>query len=503
MTTFIPREPYSEDELQKLYPKELKLQLVQVLLRHGERSPVSARFKNTGLAAYWPYCSVARNLMSSTMDHDTSNWSPLEWRRRLETFGSDDGPVMASGPHGQVDAVCNFGELTDVGRRSTHALGKRLRHLYVDQLHFMPSLINDADMIYLRSTPIPRALESLQETFWGMYPSSTRTTSFPPPTIVLRAPADETLFPNDSNCRRFAQLSRAFAQRTADRWNKSTEMDYLNKLISKWMPETSPRVAVDSHPRLSGIMDTISSTLAHGPQTRLPKEFYDQKGLDIIDKISVEEWFSGYQESQEYRAVGIGALMGDIVSRMVGSVEKNSNDGLAEIGEVNGTVARGRGGEKGIKFGLSGCHDTTLAATLVSLGAFGNERWPPYTSHIAFELFQRADDKANTEAAAGKRKLEDASFVSASNDSISKVRRGWFGKLFESKTRNKTGEPIASPGIARRKVSELTETQRHQLEGYFVRIRYNDKVMTVPGCKLPGKHLDGDESFCTLVSLPT
>jgi acid phosphatase len=289
MASLTPREPYSEEELQKLYPSNLKLQLVQILLRHGERSPVSARFRNAGLAAFWPYCSVARQLLSATMDNNTSNWSALQWRRRLETFGPDDGPVVASGPQGEVDAICNLGELTDQGRRSTHALGRRLRHLYVDQLQFMPSMISDTDMIYLRATPIPRAIESLQETFWGMYPLQTRSVSFPPPTIIIRPPADETLFPNDSNCRRFAQLSRAFAQRTADRWNKSTEMDYLNSLISKWMPENSKRVAVDSHPRLSGIMDTINSTLAHGPETRLPKEFYDQRGRDIIDKISVEE----------------------------------------------------------------------------------------------------------------------------------------------------------------------------------------------------------------------
>jgi acid phosphatase len=500
MTSLTPPEPYSEEELQKLYPSSLKLQLVQVLLRHGERSPVSARFQNAGLAAFWPYCSVAKQLLSATMDNNTSNWGALEWRRRLETFGSDDGPVIASGPQGQVDAVCNLGELTDEGRKSTHALGRRLRHLYVDQLKFMPSMLQDADMIYLRATPIPRALESLQETFWGMYPSQTRSASFPPPTIITRAPADETLFPNDGNCRRFAQLSRAFAQRTADRWNKSAEMDYLNTLISKWMPENSKRVAVDSHPRLSGIMDTINSTLAHGPETRLPKEFYDQKGREIIDKISVEEWFSGYHESQEYRSLGIGALIGDIVSRMVGSVEKNGNDGLLEVGGPDGELARGRGGETAIKLGLSGCHDTTLAGVLMSLGAFGNERWPPYTSHIAFELFRKADLPEATPPKT--RKLEDTSLVAASGDP--KVRKSWFGRLFgdsSGKVTNERGDVNTPLGIARKKVDELPAFERSKLDGYFVRIRYNDKVMSVPGCKAPGKNFDGDESFCTLVSL--
>lgn len=253
----------------------------------------------------------------------------------------------------------DLGQLTDEGRRTTYDLGKRLRHLYVDQLGYMPKMISDADMFYLRATPIPRALESLQQCFSGFYPSETRSATFPPPTIITRAPSDETLFPNDGNCRRFAQLSRAFAQRTADRWNETTDMEYLNKLMGKWMPDHSKRVAVDSHPRLSGIMDTINSTLAHGQGTRLPKEFYDEKARAIIDKIGVEEWFSGYSESQEYRAVGIGALAGDIVSRMVGHVERNGNDGLLEVGGANGKLGEGRGGEKGAKFGLSGCHDTS------------------------------------------------------------------------------------------------------------------------------------------------
>jgi acid phosphatase len=495
MTTLLPRGPYSQEELRKLYPEGLQLQLVQVLLRHGERSPVSARFQNAGLRPFWPYCTVARQMVSATMDAVDSKWTPLQWRRRLETFGNDDGPVLAAGPLGEVDAVCNLGELTDIGRKTTWELGRRLRHLYVHQLHFMPSLIRDADMFYLRATPIPRALESLQQTFWGMYPSNTRTASFPPLTIVTRAPADETLFPNDGNCRRFAQLSRAFAQRTADRWNNTDEMEYLNKLISKWMPESSKRVAVDSHPRLSGIMDTINSTLAHGPETRLPNEFYDAKGLAIIEKIGVEEWFSGYQESQEYRSLGIGGLMGDVVSRMVGSVEMNGNDGLLEIGGKDGSSGRGRGGEKAIKMALSGCHDTTLAAVLASLGAFEGKPWPPYTSHIALELFRKSDLPQTRESA----KLEldtNIPFASHSND---ESQKGWLRRIFSNSSRaEKDNGPV---GIARHKVEELTDAQRSKLDGYFVRIRYNDEVMKVPGCKTVGKHLDGDDSFCTLVSL--
>lgn len=74
--------------------------------------------------------------------------------------------------------------------------------------------------------------------------------------------------------------------------NDTQEMAYINSLISKWMPEQEDRshdVAVDSHPRLCGIMDTINSTLAHGPKTKLPSNFYDAKVRDIGDRIAVEE----------------------------------------------------------------------------------------------------------------------------------------------------------------------------------------------------------------------
>lgn len=248
-------------------------------------------------------------------------------------------------------------------------------------------------------------------------------------------------------------------------------MDYLNSLISKWMPEGSSRVAVDSHPRISGIMDTINSTLAHGPQTRLPSAFYNSKGRDIIDKIGIEEWFSGYKESQEYRKLGIGALVGDMVTRMVGSAEGSGDDGLLEVAGVDGQLGKGRGGQTSIKFAMSGCHDTTLAGVLSSLGVFDAEKWPPFTSSIAVELFK------------------DTSVKEPSAKPAEPTARQGFLASFTK----------PSSVIMRKPVQDFSPEEKAKLQGYYVRLRYNDRPMTVPGCRLPGKHLEGDDSFCTLV----
>ena len=477
MSSLIPRAPYTDEELGKLYPKGLELQLVQILMRHGERTPVSARFQNTGLHPFWPYCASVRQMKSTILGNSGDRTVPfdaLEWRRHLETFGDNDEPVVATGPKGELDNVCDMGALTDLGRQSTLKLGDRLRHLYVDRLKFLPPTITSTDFMYLRSTPVPRALESMQQAFSSLYPHSTRepdeTGRFPVPIILTRPPGDETLYPNDGNCRRFAALSRAFAQRTADKWNETNEMEYLNKLYSKWMAPSSPRVAVDSRPRLSGIMDTINATAAHGPETKLPSEFYDKKSKDIIEKIGVEEWFSGYKESREYRMLGIGGLLGDIVGRMVGSVERGAEESRYEL------LRKAGQGHANITFGLSGCHDTTLAGALASLGAYDTDAWPPFTSHIAFEMFRKAD-------------------VSRSSLSTP-AKKSWSQTLFGSRATNST-----SPGIARRPTDELTPNERKGMEGYYVRVRYNDEPVTIPGCKKPGNHLEGDESFCTLVSV--
>lgn len=345
------------------------------------------------------------------------SWGTLPFQRRLETFGPDGTAVEATGPGGDVENVCLSGELTDLGRTTTLALGSRLRALYVDHLGFLPTDLDAPETYYLRATPIVRALESMQQVFTGLYPASVAN---PPPIVHTRNPADENLFPNEASCRRFRQLGRAFADMAAKRWNNSPEMGYLQSKIGKWMPE-GERVAVDGHPRLSGLFDSINSTLAHGPETRLPDEFYDPEVRRIINEINVDEWYRGYADSAEFRRLGVGSLLGDISLRA-------------------GAVVSG---ESKIKFALMGCHDTTIAGVLAALGAFDQE-WPPFTSAIAVETFR-----------------------------VRNPRRSFWERVVSNPDKEK---------------------------GWYVRLRYNDQPVVVAECKGAGRHLEGDESFCTMAA---
>lgn len=132
----------------------------------------------------------------------------------------------------------------------------------------------------------------------------------------------------------------------------------------------------------------------------------------------------------------------------------------------------GNNGSNEVHMALSGCHDTTLAAVLSSMGAFQGEPWPPYTSHIAVELFK------------------DRTAPTAAQPAI--TTSSWWSSLFPAKN-------ILTPSVSTRTpLSNLSESEKQTLDGYYVRLRYNDRAMKVPGCRPAGKHYRDDESLCTL-----
>lgn len=192
-------------------------------------------------------------------------------------------------------------------------------------------------------------------------------------------------------------------------------------------------------------------------------QFYDDKVRKNTDRITTEEWFIGYQESNEYRKLGIGSLVGDLAQGMVEHTSGTPREGEKEP----------------FKMKLSGCHDTTIAATLAALGGFevDKDHWPNFTSSIAFELFKSKDA---------------ASSASSSGAVWPSKEKSWWYSLFSS--------PKSSGPNAREPLVTIPESEKQKLEGHYVRIRYNDKPITLPFCRPQGKHLEGDESFCSLAA---
>lgn len=225
--------------------------------------------------------------------------------------------------------------------------------------------------------------------------------------------------------------------------NNTDEMRYLNTLVRRYMPTQKP-IAVDSKPSMHSLHDMITSTAASGhPVIRLPKEFYDPKTRNIVDHIAFEEEYIAYQQNAEMRQVGIRALLGDIVERMVLQTEQSS------------TI------ESNSRLFLAGSHDCTLAAAMTAVSTVDmvtRGKWPPYGSVLTIELFGEQED------------------------------------IFINKSVSSSLQPVACTHS-----SQLSDEQKACLSQYYIQIRYGNQSLVVPGCREPGRNWNGDEGFCTLV----
>lgn len=242
-----------------------------------------------------------------------------------------------------------------MGRQSTLTLGQLLRSVYVDHLNLVPSVLpatpRATNPVNFRSTAVPRAIESLTNLVAGLFPERDGPMEF-----VVRQPQDESLYPN-SLCNRMRALDKASAERAAKEWNPTLEA--LDPVLSPYLNGTKLRV--DSSPRANGILDTLWVARAHGMP--LPKELEGQDMFDTLERAVVHEWFDAYKD-KEFGQLSMGRLLGDLRAKM----EDKVNDPFEQT-------------EK-LRLAIYSAHDTSLGGILRALDVFDN-RWPPFTSHVA------------------------------------------------------------------------------------------------------------------------
>ncbi|KAK2465059.1 hypothetical protein APHAL10511_002867 [Amanita phalloides] len=327
-------------------PDGLELEQVHVYVRHGERAPVGVRLADRPayIPPHWIMCKEAN-----------------EFRRAVSSVSTDIMPIAVERlDRSSVQGECFLGQLTDLGRHSTYAYGASLRKLYVERLGLLSESFEESGQIYLRSTNVPRTIESLQQIARGLCPQTKCNHTLLPP-ILVRNGKDENLYGNTYACKRLEALQLGFTQAAAAAFNPTLES--LDDKLSKYNGNNPIRV--DGKPRASGIMDTIRAAVAHG--INVPAEFRDRCIVDTIERAIVSEWFAGYK-TEEVRRLGMGPLLADMSRKMQNKTEKGTNDPL--------------------KLLIHSTHDTAIAALCATLEVY-DEKWPAFTSSITFELFKK------------------------------------------------------------------------------------------------------------------
>ncbi|KAJ2474320.1 hypothetical protein EV174_005623, partial [Coemansia sp. RSA 2320] len=350
---------------------DAKLELVQVVVRHGDRTPV--------------------NLIPD----DTTTWNCNGIEENIYLHGTDQPEKNSTGSFKQVIEIptwnkkygfsnqvwrgtCDVGELTDRGKAQHRLLGSQLRGVYVDKLGFLPSQLNGTDDIYVRTTHIWRTKNSAESLLGALWPE--RSIS-PEAAIPIHTYPEqiETMYGNTGAC---PKLTAIAAQIT----NSDQFQDFLRsqgplmaKLIgildvsgSSWRNSWDGYVDVVQTRECHGLPLPCSDRASAGTSTT-PKCVTVEDAAQVRRNAHYEYTFKfrDHPLSQNYTRLAIGSL--------IGTLRDQIQDHIA-----------GKTGS--MKLALYSGHDSTVAPLLAALQASNrNMLWPPYASNLVFELWKKTD----------------------------------------------------------------------------------------------------------------
>lgn len=330
-TVAIPSTPY-------------ELKLVQVLFRHGARTPLKSI--PDVMEAQWvptllePPAHTHINYVVTDLNGGPKPPAPVEdsYRKNILTGGTFPG------------------QLTTVGMQQLYELGKRLRRKYIEESNFLSSTFSPAE-VYVRSTNIVRTIESAKCLVAGLFQQKQEEVV---PILTTEAES-EILYPNYHGCKVLKILG-------SHRWAESSTLPDIAADLQSI--QSALGIAAHQHVDFILIRDDMVARETHGlpcpPVLNTWRNKVEERAVDMICHV--------YDPS---RRDNLQLCVGPLLHTLLTNFDE----------KLQGTSS-----EPNRKLFLYSAHDTTLIPCLMAMGVF-DMRWPPYAADITMELYQHQQTK--------------------------------------------------------------------------------------------------------------
>ncbi|XP_051564912.1 lysophosphatidic acid phosphatase type 6 [Myxocyprinus asiaticus] len=323
----------------KTEPSPYELKLIQVLFRHGARTPLKSI--PDVLEAQW-VPELLKAPAHTEIDYMVTD---------LQGGPRPPAPVEDSYRAKILTGGTYPGQLTTVGMQQLYDLGVRLRKRYIEEVPFLAPSFKPKE-VYIRSTNIVRTIESATCLVAGLFQQEQAGVV----SIHTEKAEKEVLYPNYHGCK----LLRLLA---GPRWAESSTLPD----IAADLQSIQSALGVDPHKHLDFILirDDMVARETHGLPIPTVLEHWrnivEQRAVDMINHI--------YEPSKRQN---LQICVGPLFQLLLTNIED----------KVQGTTSN-----PDRKLFLYSVHDTTLMPYLMALGVF-DMKWPPYAADITLELYQ-------------------------------------------------------------------------------------------------------------------
>ncbi|XP_077012012.1 lysophosphatidic acid phosphatase type 6 isoform X2 [Tamandua tetradactyla] len=325
--------------------RRLQLKMVQVVFRHGARSPLKPLPRA-----------------------EQVEWSPRLFEVPPQTQFDYTVTSLSGGPKPDSPFDSEYhetllkggvfaGQLTSVGMQQMFALGERLRRDYVEDIPFLSPVFSPLE-VFVRSTNIFRNLESTRCLLAGLFQRQKEG-----PIVILTDEArSEVLYPNYQNCRSLRQRTRGRRQAAS-----------LQPGISEDLTKVKERMGMDSGDGVDFLilLDNVAAEQVHGlpgcPALQTFGRMIEQRAVDTVLYIM-------QREDRESLQMAVGPLLHMLESNLLQAVDPASAPGSLR------------------KLYLYAAHDVTLLPLLMALGIF-DHKWPQFAADLTMELYQHQESK--------------------------------------------------------------------------------------------------------------